>query len=152
MLVCWLRGVALCGFGVFALVAPAWATWPASPAENLAICTEFADDQSPKLAPDGEGGLFILWEDHRVGINNDSYLQRVSPDGTPRWTTDGVVVSAFAGTQFLQAILPDGAGGAFVAWTDTRNDVSDIFLQRVDSTGARMWDTSGVRVVVQPRN
>lgn len=65
----------------------------------------------------------------------------------PVWDPRGVIVcdSCFAD---LQKALPDGQGGAFVAWRDVRNYPStgdDIFAQRLTSEGsvASGWPSSG---------
>jgi hypothetical protein len=52
-------------------------------------------------------------------------------------------------------MVPDGAGGAIIAWQDCRyyNDGNfscdfnrDIFAQRVDANGNRFWNTDGIAV------
>ncbi|HKW13250.1 MAG TPA: T9SS type A sorting domain-containing protein, partial [Candidatus Krumholzibacteria bacterium] len=61
---------------------------------------------------------------------------------------NGVSLCNAGGGQGLPRILADGAGGAFVAWVDTRNSDNDIFAQRVNSAGVAQWTTDGVPVVV----
>lgn len=63
--------------------------WSPSPAY---ACTESHTQGSP--APVfSDGALFIAWKDNRPPANNqDLYMQRVDPtDGTPLWSTDGVL-------------------------------------------------------------
>jgi hypothetical protein len=71
--------------------------------------------------------------------NADLYAQRLTSSGTILWTHDGVVVSE-SGTipdyQGEQSVLPDGTGGAFLAWQDRRNGVADyVFLGCLDPLG-----------------
>jgi len=44
-----------------------------------------------------------------------------------------------------EAIAVDSAGNAFVAWADSRNDLDDVYIQRLDANGNRLWPTD-VRV------
>ncbi len=62
----------------------------------------------------------------------------------------GALVCSAANDQNAPAILSDGVGGAFIAWVDTRSGTSDIYLQRVDSTGTALWDPNGIPVCVAP--
>lgn len=54
-------------------------------------------------------------------------------------------------------LLPDGSGGVFVAWRDTRANLvtgSDVYLQRLTAAGAIApgWPTSGLGVCVAPES
>ena len=42
--------------------------------------------------------------------------------------------------------VPDGAGGAYVVWVDTRNGTKDVFAQRVNADGVPLWTANGVTV------
>jgi hypothetical protein len=107
---------------------------------------------APTIAPDGFGGAIIAWEDRRSGSSNDEiYAQRVDSNGNRLWTTDGVGVRSQPGTPgvaFGPAIATDGSGGAIITWIDIRYGKNDIFSQRVDSNGNRLWTTDGVEVRV----
>lgn len=43
-------------------------------------------------------------------------------------------------------IVPDGAGGAIVTWTDRRSGTNDLYTQRVNSGGTVQWTANGVAV------
>jgi hypothetical protein len=104
---------------------------------------------NPTIAPDGSGGAIIAWEDYRSG-SDEIYSQRVDSDGNMLWTTDGVVVRSQGtpGVGFMPAIVPDGSRGAIITWIDTRFGPNDIYAQRVDSNGNRLWTADGVGVRV----
>ena len=80
------------------------------------------------------------------------------PDGEPlaAWPHDSsngnVPISIGVGEQRYPSILSDGAGGAFIAWHDSRNGGSnyDIYAQRIDANGVPMWSTNGVPVCSAP--
>ena len=57
----------------------------------------------------------------------------------------GVCTENFA--QEFPAILPDGSGGAFIAWQDFRNDGNyQVFAQRVSASGLPLWSPNGIPV------
>ena len=103
--------------------------------DGVDLCAANLDEFLPTLASDGAGGAIVTWHDYRSGSNYDVYAQRVSVAGVPLWTTDGVALSTAAADQLFPAIVPDGAGGAIVAWQDYRNGTPDIYAQRVDRFG-----------------
>ena len=42
--------------------------------------------------------------------------------------------------------IPDGNGGAFIAWHDARNGSYDVFVQRINGDGSIAWTANGVNV------
>ena len=51
----------------------------------------------------------------------------------------------------VQSVLADGAGGAFVAWNDSRSDLGDVFVQHVLPDGTHPgWPANGVPVCSAP--
>ncbi len=56
------------------------------------------------------------------------------------------VVAQAAGTQMWLRMVPDADGGAFVFWIDTRSATFDVYIQRLNSLGAPLWDPAGVAV------
>src|SRR5262249_28373986 len=88
------------------------------------------------VAPDGLGGLLVAWSDSRTGLY-DIYVERISAAGVIQWTANGVAVCTQPFTQSSPGIVSDGAGGAIVAWSDSRTGVGteheDIYAQRIDA-------------------
>jgi hypothetical protein len=101
---------------------------------------------------DGSGGVIVVWEDGRSGSQH-LYAQRIAPDAARLWTSMGVAVCDASGDQVGAAILPDGAGGVFVAWRDTRRGLDDggphphqlydLYAQHINGSGAPTWPASG---------
>src|SRR5262249_6044043 len=67
------------------------------------------------------------------------------------WSHDPTVNTQFApatNDQTLNASIPDGAGGALIAWFENRSGSQDIFVQHLTATGAVApgWPAAGVLV------
>lgn len=122
---------------------PLWA--PA----GVRLCGAIGQQSFPVIASDGAGGAIVAWEDDRSG-GADVRAQRVSAAGVPLWTADGVAVCTALDDQIEIAMIEDGAGGAILAWTDLRKGTeADLYAQRVDGSGARLWATNGIAVATQ---
>ena len=69
-----------------------------------------------------------------------------------QWQDNGTPVSTAMNSQNYHALVPDGFGGAIVAWIDSRNGFvqEDIYAQRIDSLGVALWTTEGVPVCTAP--
>jgi hypothetical protein len=111
-------------------------------------------DVNGQVVSDGAGGAIVTWhvltssEEFPNG-EYDLYAQRVDASGTVQWTPAGTEIAAAMGNQFSSTLIPDGAGGAVVAWEDSvLASVSnyDIRAQRVDASGALGWTPGGVIV------
>ena len=118
---------------------------------GLPVCTDPATIGDVNICSDGAGGAIVTWIDYRNG-NADVYAQRIGPNGTRRWTSNGVVICSNANTQNYPHIVPDGAGGAIIVWEDWRNGDLDAYAQRIDATGYVWWTANGVAVCSQSGN
>jgi hypothetical protein len=115
--------------------------------KGLAVCTAMGDQQFSTIASDGAGGAIITWMDTRS--TGGIYAQRVNASGAVQWTADGAPLCTAAHVQAYPMITPDGTGGGFVTWGDSRNYVtssSDIYAQRVDPNGFTATDTPEVPI------
>jgi hypothetical protein len=111
------------------------------------VVTAAANNQvSPKITSDGAGGAIIAWHDYRSGSNYDVYTQRMTSGGTASWTANGVAVCTAANSQSDPQLIADGSGGAIISWQDGRGADSDIYGQRVNSSGTALWTANGVLV------
>ena len=123
-------------------------------ADGVALRTAASSTYQPavRIASDGAGGAIVAWEDSRGGTHAyDIYAQRVSGDGAVQWTAGGVGLCTAPGAQGGPAIIPDGSGGAVVAWQDSRGADADIYAQRVSATGLMTWPADGVALSTAAR-
>ncbi len=131
-----------------ALLLPAvsLAAWPHDPAAGVPICSQTSTQSNPVAVSDGEGGAIIVWEDQRPGTTYDVYAQRIDSQGNPLWTTNGVLVNGSSNDQTTPRAVSDGAHGVIVCWVDTRFGGQDIYAQRLNASGTRLWAVNGVAV------
>jgi len=116
---------------------------------DVAICTAPGVQRGPCIASDGMGGAYIAWQDRRNGAD-ETYAQRVDSNGTLLWIDDGVQVCAVPEGHFADYDYPeiifDGAGGAIIAWVDTRTNKYKVVAQMMDGNGQLQWAPGGVEV------
>lgn len=114
-------------------------------AAGVVVCNATNHQFRPQIVSDGAGGAIVAWYDLRSGTA-DIYAQRLGSNGNVLWPANGVAVCGASGTQNAQRMIPDGAGGAVICWTDTRAGNYDIYAQRVNSSGTALWAANGVNV------
>ena len=122
--------------------------------DGVPVCPSSGVQEVPAATTDGVGGAIVVWQDGRSGAGLGLYAMRLDAAGSsaPGWPAAGLAVCAAEGAQPAeQALLPDGAGGAFVAWRDDRSggaSNADIYVQRITATGtiAPGWPADGLCV------
>jgi MYXO-CTERM domain-containing protein len=135
-------------------------------ANGVPVVMAAGDQTVPVLAEDGAGGAIVAWEDRRAAGGYPSiYAQRIGPSGAASWPANGIPIAQPVPPSRFGAwgpdIVPDGAGGAIIAWIDLRNlatgpggvtwlDRGEIYAARVDASGTRPWATNGVPVMEGP--
>ncbi len=117
---------------------------PCWTADGVPVCTTANPSRSLAAVSNGAGGAIFLWEDYRSGADANIYAQQVSGAGGVTWPGNGVPVCADAAMQSLPKSIPDESGGAIVIWSDNRNGFSELFCQRIDSTGDDLWASDGI--------
>ena len=110
---------------------------------------------------DGSGGAILVWADSRLSFSGSSpgyqeiYGQRITSTGVGLWKAGGMPISTFDKdigsfnynrNKDDPSIASDGTGDAIVTWVDTRYLQGDIFAQKIDLSGNKLWQTNGVPV------
>lgn len=98
---------------------------------------------------DGQGGAFISWSDMREG-NRNIYAQRVNATGDVQWAANGITACNAVSGQSNPTLASDGAGGAIMAWDDSRDGGADIYAQHVTGTGTCTWGGNGTWICKAP--
>lgn len=127
----------------------------AAPDGNVALSTTCG--MWACLIPDTEGGAFAFWFSPEGGARGKVMAQRLGPLGTPLWNSGGIpLTSEPTATALFRpslAAVPDGRGGAIVAWSDSRaeaNRSSAAYVQRIDASGRMLWESDEIRRVLRP--
>jgi hypothetical protein len=110
------------------------------------ICTMNESQVVPQICSDGNGGAIITWTDYRNGNNYDIFVQRINSSGSVMWNVNGTEICTEGGDQIFPKICSDGTGGAILTWEDSRGADTDIYAQRVNSTGGVQWISNGVPI------
>ncbi len=126
--------------------------WPQ--AGPLTVCDASGLQEQPVIVSDLAGGALIFWQDARNGSNYDIFGQHIDSagavfgNGSSLWVTGGISIAGAAGNQYMGGAASDGSGGAIVVWQDGRLGAGnyDIYAQRVDGDGNRLWAPAGVPV------
>jgi hypothetical protein len=63
-----------------------------------------------------------------------------------QWIEGGIPIIAESGDQYPTTLVPDGNGGAFIVWPDSRLGTSYIYAQRIDRHGVELWTPGGILV------
>lgn len=100
----------------------------------------------PFIVADGTGGAIVVWPDRRRQREvDDIFAQRVNAAGIPVWTANGIAVALSTGGQWMPTLASDEAGGAIVAWKDSRDErATSVYAQRVSASGIPAWTPGGV--------
>jgi hypothetical protein len=106
----------------------------------------------PILAPDGQGGVFVLWvENYTSGALSEVRVSRITGDGTAAsgWPLFRTV---FEGSIYhVCGAVPDDAGGVMFLWTSYWAGPSfatdgGLYAQRIDAAGTLLWGTAGLEI------
>ncbi|MAF11928.1 hypothetical protein CMK11_15890 [Candidatus Poribacteria bacterium] len=105
---------------------------------------------APQIAGDMNGGAYVFWVDYRhdegTFTNFDLYAQHITADGARAWGDTARPLCAASGMQQMIVAIPDGLGGAYIAWTDQRELFDDVYAQRLLPDGSWAWPTDGAPV------
>jgi hypothetical protein len=132
--------------------APGW------PENGIRVAPAFGGQWHLDVAPDGAGGVYLVWEDYRRGVpyedvQVDIYAQRILPSGAraPGWPETGIPVCTAPKSRSFPKLVSDGATGCFIVWADVRGADADIYAQHVlsDATIAPGWPADGLPVSTQ---
>ena len=100
-------------------------------------------DYFPRVAPDGLGGLFFVWEDYNEEVTGEIFGARFDANGSVLW--DGNLSNLMASWSSSPAIASDGANGFFVVWIDrpfSGGLPPNVYSSRRNAVGGQVWTPS----------
>ncbi|MBN1915443.1 hypothetical protein JW796_00405 [Candidatus Dojkabacteria bacterium] len=94
-----------------------------------------------------DNNVIVAWVDYRNSgtTGYDIYAQKFNTSGTMQWGAGSQVVCNASDSQLDLRITNDGQNGAVISWTDQRNGNNDIYIQRLNSSGAAQWVANGLQ-------
>lgn len=126
---------------------------------GIPLCTEAGNQVFPFLTSDGAGGVIVFWIDNRAG-NADIYAQRLTVNGEPMWNFNGKPIASGAGDQtYLYShyklegfVLSAPGNGAYIAYNNNADGDRDVYAQRIDGNGLKLWGPEGIKVTDLPND
>ena len=94
-----------------------------------------SNQSSPAVAFSHTGRILFVWQDDRNG-NPDIYAQFYNMDGTKLGSAFLINDDDGNGNQYNPAVATDANGNFIVVWRDTRNNIWDIYAQRIKNDGS----------------
>jgi len=135
--------------------APARAQWTNDPWNGMvSVCNAPEDQSNLRICALAGNRTFIAWMDERGPADYSIYYQILDAFGNATREPNGEpVIDAnwFIGWGTCKSsIVPDGQGGCIAVFEDDRNGTWDIYGQRFDSLGNRLWGAQGLPLVPWP--
>jgi hypothetical protein len=105
-------------------------------------------------------GDVITWSDDRnyqqsQGSNYDVFAQKINPDGTAAWTTNGQTVAVKPSDQRYPSVTRNSFGESFITWSDFKQPSSGLYetwVQKLDNQGNKLFGVDGLLLNVQLTN
>jgi hypothetical protein len=97
-----------------------------------------AAQERPEIISNGSGGAIVAWFDYRNGIK-DIFAQRILSTGSldSAWPPGGRAVTGGIWDAEIGGLIPDGSGGALVAWDQRMNiGYSKIYVHHLLAAGS----------------
>ncbi len=110
------------------------------------MCPAAGRQTNVVVASDDAGGTYLVWLDDRRG-SIGVFAQHLTPTGTiaAGWPALGLPVRDVIGSSASDPeIVPDGSGGAIIAWRDLRQPPGSIYAQQVSAAGNIQWAANGI--------
>ncbi len=116
---------------------------------GLPVCTVPGKQSELTIDADKLGNIIIAWRDFRDDVQGNIYVQKINLFGKTEWKDNGISVINLSGIQESPCIAADEKGGAFISWVDRVNINSQIYIQRIDFEGRKIFGEYG-KLITNP--
>jgi hypothetical protein len=108
----------------------------------------------PEIISSGADSFIVAWLDcggsqYNIG-QNQIVVQKINLYGKKLWAKEGIKLSSTSfslGNQTGPHLSNDGSGGCIVVWHDDRDRLNrDVYAQRLDYQGNRLWGNDGMLI------
>lgn len=117
------------------------ASWSAQ-----AIADTATSETSHRTVASGSGSIITTYTFGAAADSEDIRAQKLNSSGAKQWTSTGEIISDQTNDQVNSRIISDNSTGAIIVWEDGRGAQTDIYAQRVDTSGNSLWTTDGVAI------
>jgi len=118
---------------------------------GLIICSPNVSFNPSAIVYDNNSSVVFAWEDRRTNPPGTIYCQKVGLDGTIHWQQNGLPVSTVVGFQLFPNLVSDSEGNTVVCWRGGSSTLN-IYAQKFDASGNRLWETEGMDVCIASGN
>lgn len=116
-----------------------------SGAKKVETAANSADQTFPQIIMNASSTFaYIVWLDNRNDAN-DIYAQKFDTNGNPLWASE-IRINSDATTAAqnipkiqIDKMRIDGKENIYFVWYDNRNNNNDIFAQKLDQDGVKLW-------------
>lgn len=100
-----------------------------------------------RMASDGNGGVYIVWDDLRNGNspNDDVYAQHLNASGTAMWTPGGKAICTMPNEQNGGLVKVSG-NNVYINWMDNRNGSIGLYYQVLTPSGDIVLPENGTQI------
>jgi len=108
------------------------------------ICNTTGTQYDLNVVEDEMGGAIFIW----VNQSGHIYAQRINATtGERLWGLKGIVICNVSIQSEEPQLVSDGTGGAIIVWYNmSRIGNEDIYAQRVDASGTKLWGANGTTI------
>jgi hypothetical protein len=135
------------------LTRHAHAGWTNDPWNGMVtVCDAPGEQYNPVSTFLAGGRTLVVWQDEPPNTDDvRTYYQVLDYDGRPLRTINGERLFTGNSLNGGKLVVSDGQGGAIVIVNDNRN-YWNIYGQRLDSLGNRLWGDNGLPIAVWQQN
>lgn len=125
-----------------------YSQWNTNTSINSPVAIAPKSQSSAHTVSDSNGGVIMVWDDNRndASTKDDIYAQRINASGIRKWALYGIAICNAASAQKNSTITDSDNGSAIITWQDNRAGNTDIYAQKIDSSGNILWTTNGVAI------
>lgn len=114
---------------------------------GISVATAEFAQIGQRTASDGNGGVYIVWDDLRNGNspNDDIYAQHLSSSGEALWTEGGKAICTMPNQQ-SGGLVKFSGDNVFINWMDNRNGSIGLYYQVLNSAGTELLPENGSQI------
>lgn len=127
----------------------------ANSGKKVAVPHDVILQQTPSILSiqDNFEKTIIIWENYSTidEHNPQYYAQRLAPTGELLWGKSVELTKGSPRVQSSHKVVSDGSGGVIITWEEKQGEreETDIFAQKIDSAGKRVWGDGGIKISPQ---